>query len=205
MGSLTVTTLNGRWLGILLVPLLVACTGIQIDSAPLDRFKAGNFQSYSWRTPALKTSTGDTDALSIIDPALRAAVDRDLSAKGYRQVAADGDFIIDYQFRAALAQGELNSTAREADNTSPYVDPNVVVNRQVNQALLDNAYALSGPKAINSIVIQFSSGDKQRLLWTTAINKMVENVNRDNVEKMTKNVNTAVSRAFSRLPQARNN
>ncbi len=202
MHFLKALPLGKFWPGALVMPLLVACTGIQIDSAPLDRFNEGNYQSYSWRTAPLKTSTGDTDTLSIIDPALRAAVDRELSAKGYRQVASNGDFIIDYQFRAALAEGELNSTAREADNTSPYVDPNVVVNRQVNQALLDNAYALSGPKAINSIVIQFSSGDRQRLLWTTAINKMVENVNRDNVDKMTKGINAAVGRAFARLPLA---
>ena len=202
MGFLTDIPTNKCWLGLLLMPLVIACTGIQIDSAPLDRFNQGNYQSYSWQTAALKSHSGDTDTLSIIDPALRAAVNNELSAKGYRQVASGGDFVIDYQFRAALAQGELNSTAREADNTSPYVDPNVVVNRQVNQALLDNAYALSGPKAINSIVIQFSSGDKQRRIWTTTINKMVENVNRDNVDKMTKGINTAIKRAFAWLPRA---
>lgn len=202
MGFLTDIPTGKGWLGLLLMPLLIACSGIQIDSAPLDRFNEGGYQSYSWRTAALETHSGDTDTLSIIDPALRTAVNDVLSTKGYRQVASGGDFVIDYQFRAALAQGELNSTAREAENTSPYVDPNVVINRQVNQALLDNAYALSGPKAINSIVIQFSSGEKQRLIWTTSINKIVENVNRDNMDKMTAGINKAISRAFARLPRA---
>ena len=32
-----------------IAPLLVACTGIETNTTPVDRFAEGNYKTYSWR------------------------------------------------------------------------------------------------------------------------------------------------------------
>jgi len=182
--------------------LVAACTGVQVDSASADKFKEGNYRSYSWLGAPVENTGGSHDPLYVIDPALRAAVDKELASKGYRQVASGGDFNIDYQFKASLADGELSSTARESDNVYPYADAPAMVNRRTDQALVDNAYALSGPREMNSILLRFSDGQDQGLVWAGAMSKLVENLNHENSKKMVQGINTAVRRVLQSIPTA---
>lgn len=186
----------------LLVGLLSGCIGVEVNTAPTDRFEEAGYKSYSWRAAPLGDIEGNDDPLYMVDPALRKAVDSRLAEKGYQRRDSGGDFLIDYIFKASLADGALSSTADIADNRYPVPDPDFLVNRRANQALVDNAYALSGPREMNSVLIQFSDGETQGLIWAASISRMVENLNRDNVEQMRKGLNKAVNRALQPLPPA---
>jgi hypothetical protein len=76
------------------------------------------------------------------------------------------------------------------------------VNRRTDQALVDNAYALSGPRETNNMLLQFSDRTTQSLVWATSMTKIVENVNEENTKKMRKSVNAAVRKVLRQLPSA---
>ena len=181
---------------------LSGCSGVQIDSAPVERFAEGNYQTYSWRVAAIENTDDSKDFMYVVDPTIRSAVNKELQSKGYRMVDAKGDFVIDYQFKTSLSDGALSSTALMSDNRYPIPNTEAVINRRTDQALVDNAYALSGPRQVNSVLITFSDGADQGLVWAASMSKIVEDVNQQDPKDMAKSVNSAVSRTFGKLPKA---
>lgn len=180
--------------------LLAACANVQVDTAPVDKFKEGNYRSYSWRGAPIENTGGSSDPLYVVSPALRAAVDEELADKGYVKRESGGDFTIEYQFKASLADGALNSTAAMADNRYPRPTGGAVINRGTDQALIDNAYALSGVREMNSILLRFSDAESQSLVWAGAVSKIVEDANNDDREKMVKSIRAAVKRVLGQIP-----
>ena len=180
---------------------LVGCASVQVDTMDTAAFKNGNYKTYSWMGAPIDNSAGSTDPLYVLDPALRSAVDAKLASKGYRYVDSGGDFVIDYQFKDTLVAGSLNSTAAEADNRYPAPTNQAVINRRPDQALVDNAYALSGPKELNSILIRFSDGESLTMVWAAGVSKVVDKLYFD-ADDLQKTINVAVDRALGRLPSA---
>ena len=174
---------------------------VQVDTTDTAEFKAGNYKTYSWMGAPIDNSAGSTDPLYVLDPTLRSAVDTKLASKGYRYVKTGGDFVIEYQFKDTLVAGSLNSTAAEADNLYPAPSNQAVINRRPDQALVDNAYALSGPKEVNSILIRFSDGETLTMVWAAGVGKVVDKLYFD-ADDLRKTINTAVDRALGRLPSA---
>ncbi|MEL0037756.1 MAG: hypothetical protein VW799_01610, partial [Halieaceae bacterium] len=64
-----------------------------------------------------------------------------------------------------------------------------------------NAYALSGPKEVNSILIRFSDGETLTMVWAAGVSKVVDKLYFD-ADDLRKTINTAVDRALGRLPSA---
>ncbi len=182
--------------------LLVGCTGITVDTTPTEKFEQGNYKSYSWLGAPIENTGGSKDPLYVIDPALRSAVDRELADKGYQRVDTGGDFTVTYQFKNSMADGALNSTAAIADNRYPVPTGGALINRGADQALVDNAYALSGAREMNSILLQFSDSESQSLVWAGAMSKLVENANQNAGEKMKKGIKSAVAKVLRKLPNA---
>ena len=180
---------------------LVSCASVQVDTTDTTAFKNGNYKTYSWMGAPIDNSAGSTDPLYVLDPALRSAVDAKLASKGYRYVDSGGDFVIDYQFKDTLVAGSLNSTAAEADNRYPAPTNQAVINRRPDQALVDNAYALSGPKELNSILIRFSDGENLTMVWAAGVSKVIDKLYFD-ADDLRKTINVAVDRALGRLPSA---
>ena len=138
----------------------------------------------------------------MIDPTLRAAVDSKLAAKGYQKVDSGGDFQVLYQFKESISEGALNSTATDANNQDiPVSSQDLLINRRADQALVDNAYALAGPKEVTSILLQFTDGETQSLVWAAGMSKVVDHANFD-AKRMSSGVNSAVNKALNRLPSA---
>lgn len=189
-----------RLLTALSLATLVACANVQVDTAPIDKFKAGNYHSYSWLGAPVENTAGSDDPLYVVDPALRKAVDETLAGKGYRRLETGGDFTIDYQFKASMADGALNTTAAKADNRYPVPSGGALINRGADQALVDNAYALSGVREMNSILLRFSDAESQSLVWAGAMSKIVEDVNQDSRDKMAKGISAAVNRVLRAIP-----
>ena len=200
--STLVTAPRRRTALFFIAPLLVACTGIETNTTPVDRFAKGNYKTYSWRAEQIENTGNSSDPLYTIAPTLRAAVDEELASKGYRYQHEGGDFLIHYQFKVGLSEGVPNAIANSANNRYDIPDAAVVVNRRTDQALVDNAYALSGPRETNNMLLQFSDRTTQSLVWATSMTKIVENVNEENTKKMRKSVNAAVRKVLRQLPSA---
>ena len=200
--STLVTAPRRRMTLFFIAPLLVACTGIETNTTPVDRFAKGNYKTYSWRAEQIENTGNSSDPLYTIAPTLRAAVDEELGSKGYRYQHEGGDFLIHYQFKVGLSEGVPNAIANSANNRYDIPDAAVVVNRRTDQALVDNAYALSGPRETNNMLLQFSDRTTQSLVWATSMTKIVENVNEENTKKMRKSVNAAVRKVLRQLPSA---
>ncbi len=181
---------------------LSGCSGVQVDSTPVERFAEGNYQTYSWRVAPMENTDDSKDFIYAVDPTVRSAVNKELLSKGYQMVNAGGEFIIDYQFKTSLSDGALSSTALISDNRYPIPNTEAIINRRTDQALVDNAYALSGPRQVNSVLITFSDGADQGLVWAASMSKIVEDVNQQDPKDMAKSVNSAVSRTLGKLPKA---
>ena len=181
---------------------LSGCSSVQVDTTPNDRFEAGNYVTYNWLAAALDASGVATDPLYALDPTLRASVDQKLASKGYQRVDRGGDFQVIYQFKASITEGALNTTATDANNQdNPLSSQDLVINRRPDQALIDNAYALSGPREVTSILLTFTDGSTQDPVWAAGMSKVVDYANFD-AKRMSASVDKAVNRALGRLPKA---
>lgn len=185
-------------IAVLSTALLSACSGVQIERAPIERFNEAGYQSYSWRDRPIENTANSDDLLYQIGPSLRASVDDNLTQKGYLLKEAGGDFVINFEFRTALSAGVPESTASNIDPV-----PGVIVNRAPDQATIDNAYALSGVRELNSILLNFEEAQNQSLVWSVSMSRIVENLNRDNGAKVRKMLGQSVTRALRPLSDAK--
>ncbi|MCP5128198.1 MAG: DUF4136 domain-containing protein [Pseudomonadales bacterium] len=186
----------------LLVPILLAiaiaaCSGIETRPAPIDTFAAGDYKYYKWRSDPLPNPDNSKDPMYVMDPILRNAVDAELAEKGYVLDPGRAQFTVDYIFATGLRMGELSS---EASNITPY--PSVNPNRQINQAVVDNAYALGGVKETANIALQFNDSVTRKEVWHVIITKIVENVNKVDKTELRSSLKKGVKDALSNLPPA---
>ena len=182
---------------LLLALSIAACSGIETRPAPVETFAAGHYTYYKWRSEPLPNTGDSQDPMYILDPLLRSAVDAELASKGYVLDPARAQFTVDYFYAAGLRIGERSA---EATNLTLY--PSVNPNRQVNQAVVDNAYALGGVKETSNIAIQFNDEASKKEVWHVVITKIVENVNKVDRKEMREAVKKGVDDGLSSLPDA---
>ena len=70
---------------------------------------------------------------------------------------------------------------------------------QVNQAVVDNAYALAGVKETSNIALQFNDVTTKREVWQVFITKIVDNVNKIDMKVMKDSVITSYSIHYTKL------
>lgn len=177
--------------------LLMACSGVDIQQTSADKFIAGNYRYYAWRTEPLPNTTRSTDPVYTLDPLMRAEVNAILQAKGYVEDESRAQFTVDYLYSSGLQQGERSQLA---SNITPY--PRVTPNRQMNQAVVDNAIALGGVKETNNIVLQFNDLASNQEVWQVTLSKVVEDANNVDETRLDKNLKTVLGNAMESLPPA---
>lgn len=160
----------------LLLLLVAGCAQITTEPADTVRFEAGNYRSYAWRRPALPVDGSGADSIYRLDPAIRAAVDEALTAKGYRRSAAEPDFLVDYIVAPGLLEGAVS---RSADNVA--YRSAAIPNRNMDQASIDNAYALGGVRETANIGIMLFDAAAEEPVWNVRISKIIEDRNRVDV------------------------
>ena len=178
--------------------LVVACSGIETRPAPTEEFAAGNYKYYKWRSEPLQNTANSQDPWYIMDPILRKELDADLAKKGYVLNVERAQFTVDYLYASGLRMGERSA---EASNLTPY--PSVNPNRQINQAVVDNAYALGGVKETSNIALQFNDASTKKEVWHVIITKIVEDVNKVDVKEMKATLRKGLSEALRTLPRAK--
>lgn len=178
--------------------VMAACSGIETRPAPIEGFAAGHYKFYSWRSEPLPSAENSQDPMYIMDPILRRAVDADLAEKGYVLDKERAQFSVDYVFASGLRMGERSA---ESSNITAY--PSVNPSRQINQAVVDNAYALGGVKETSNIALQFNDSISKKEVWHVIITKIVENVNEIDVDEMRSSLKKGVGDALESIPPAR--
>jgi len=184
-------------LTLVLAVMMAACSGIETRPADIATFAAGDYKYYKWRSEPMQNTTNSQDPMYAMDPILRKELDKQLAAKGYVLDEARAQFSVDYIFAAGMRMGARSA---EASNISPY--PSVNPNRQVNQAVVDNAYALGGVKETSNIALQFNDEVTKREVWQVIITKIVENVNKVDTREMKSSLKEGIQQALKTLPDA---
>ena len=109
-----------------------------------------------------------------------------------------GRTLRDFWFRCVAAAGcNDGQLARNASNITPL--PSGTINRQINQAEVDNAYALGGVKEMGNIAVVFLNAANQDLLWKVTVSSIIEDRNRVDRDALRR----TMQRSLSTLPEAR--
>jgi hypothetical protein len=174
--------------------LLVACSGVETIPDDTGAFAATGYSRYAWRSEPLKRTGYSKSRLYDVDPAIRNAVNARLAELGYREVPRqEAQFLIDYVAAAGLNDGQPSNSA-----SNIYPLPIGAANRQINQAEVDNAIALSGVREMGRVALVFLEGDSQALIWKVLVSALVENTNRVDPEA----IGRAMRKGLSTLPAA---
>ena len=67
---------------------------------------------------------------------------------------------------------------------------------------MDNAYALSGPREVASLMLSFEDGDNLASVWSASISQVVENQNQPDLDKVRRKLEPGIARALRVLPDA---
>jgi hypothetical protein len=183
---------------LILTLTVVACSGIETRPAPIEEFAASGYKYYKWRSEPLPNTENSQDPTYLMDPIVRKELNADLAKKGYVLDEERAQFTVDYLYAAGLRVGQRSA---EASNLTPY--PSVNPNRQVNQAVVDNAYALGGVKETSNIALQFNDATTKKEVWHVIITKIVEDVNKVDVKEMKAGLRKGIKEALSTVPPAK--
>lgn len=175
--------------------LLSACASVEVDVWDPSKFAAGNYQTYSWRSEPFSDAFFTRDPIYVIDPVLREVVNEELAGKGFREVARDGDFSIDYIFAPGV---RLGAPTEQTSVLAPHAG--VRPNTNISQAERDNAIALAGVKETYNIALQINDGKSRKEVWRAVITKIVANANQPSKSRTRSILQSGVSRAFRDLP-----
>ena len=176
---------------------LAACSGIETRPSDSTEFSAGNYRYYSWRSEPMVNTINSTDPIYRVDPVFRQELDAALRAKGYVLSPERAQFSVDYIYGEGLRMGE---TSRNASNLSTH--PGVVANRNMDQASVDNAYALGGVKETANIGIQLNDVSRNEEVWRVIITKIIDDVNSTDTSKIQSNLQRAIKEGLKELPPA---
>ena len=173
----------------------LGCTTMQVDTAPVDRFANKGFQTFSWRAAVPTGVPHSMETLNQLSTAVRKVLSASLKKKGYRYQASGGDFLVSYAFGARLEGGVKSEVLNPAPTSS-------VINRSPDPAIINNAYALSGPREVASLMLSFEDGDNLATVWSANISQVVENRNQPNLGKIRRKLEPGIARALRVLPDA---
>ncbi len=183
--------------GLVISFLLTACSGIETRPADTATFAAGNYHYYSWRSEPMINTLNSVDPIYQMDPLMRKALNSALQAKGYILDPAQAQFSVDYRYAEGLRMGE---TSQNASNLSTH--PGTIPNRNMDQASVDNAYALGGIKETANIGIQFNDVSNNEEVWRVVITKIIDDVNSTDTSALRKNLQKAIAQGTRDLPDA---
>ncbi|WOJ98218.1 DUF4136 domain-containing protein [Congregibacter brevis] len=165
-----------------------ACSGTQINPSETETFAATGYTHYAWRSESPKNTPNSKDMLAQKSPSIRAGVEAEMLELGYRQVnKADAEFLIEYVAAPGFNDGQL---LRGGSNDTLYGSS---VNRQIDGASEDNAYALSGPVKTGEMKLLFIDAQSSSILWRVDMSIVVEDANRIDHDEVRKTVRQGIA------------
>lgn len=182
---------------LLLALTVVACSGIETHPADTAEFEAANYRYYTWRNPPLQNTSNSRDPIYLLDGIIREAVDQGLQDLGYRLDPKLAQFDVHFLAAPGMRQG-VGSEQVSNISTRPQA-----INRQVDQASIDNAQALAGVRDTENIALLFNDVERVEQVWHVVITKLVEDANFADTPRLRNNVNRAIKQGLKTLPRAR--
>ena len=186
--------IRGWAIGMLYITF-AGCATMEVETTSPKRFAEKNYRTFSWRSEVPPGVPQSMERLFTLSTAVREIVADALERKGYRYQASGGDFMVSYAFGSRLVGGEKPVTPSLRPNSS-------IINRNPDGALVDNAYALSGPREVASVMFSFEDGANLATVWTAQIRQIVENQNQADLDKVQRRLESGVARALRALPDA---
>ena len=174
---------------------VAGCATMEVETTSPKRFAEKNYRTFSWRSEVPPGVSQSMEPLFTLSTTVREIVADALERKGYRYQASGGDFMVSYAFGSRLVGGEEPVTPSLRPNSS-------IINRNADGALVDNAYALSGPREVASVMFSFEDGANLATVWTAQIRQIVENQNQADLDKVQRRLESGVARALRALPDA---
>ena len=174
---------------------ILGCNTTQVDTAPANRFASKGYQTFSWRAEVPTGVPQSMETLYELSTTVREVLSASLQKKRYRYQASGGDFLVSYAFGARLEGG----TDPGMPNPTP---TSSVINRIPDPAVMDNAYALSGPRAVASLMLSFEDGHSLASVWSAKISQVVENQNQPDLHRVHRKLESGIARALRVLPDA---
>ena len=174
---------------------VLGCTTMEVDTARADRFASKGYQTFSWRAEVPTGIPQSMETLYQLSTTVREVLSASLQKKGYQYQASGGDFVVSYAFGARL-EGGIDPGLPNPTPTSS------IINRSPDPAMMDNAYALSGPREVASLMLSFEDGENLASVWTANISQVVENQNQPNLDKVRHKLEPGIARALRVLPDA---
>ncbi len=184
-------------ISLVLAFMVSACSGVETQIEDTDEFEAGNYRYYKWRSEPLSTAV--SDPVHMGDAVVRRAVDKELAKKGYILNPDKAQFSVDYAYAEGLRTSEPSSTI-----TSTPTYPGTVPTREIDQASIDNAVALTGIKEVSHLGLQFNDVQSRKEVWRAVGTKLIERVNSTDMEAMKDTINVAVEQMLRTMPSAAN-
>ncbi len=183
---------------LLLAALLAACGGIETQPSDTAAFAAGNYKYYKWRSEPLQNSANSGSSDFLMDNIMRREINAALADKGYLLDPAQAQFSVDYLQGPGFLDGVGSQNTHGAVDPIPSARPN----RQIDQAMVDNAYALSGVRETYNIALQLNDAASHKEVWHVVITKIVENANETDPDKLTGIIRKGIRKGLSTLPDA---
>jgi len=174
---------------------ILGCNAMQVDTAPANRFASKGYQTFSWRAEVPTGVPQAMETLYQLSTTVREVLSASLQKKGYRYQASGGDFLVSYAFGGRLEGG----TGPGMPNPTP---TSSVINRSPDPAVMDNAYALSGPRKVASLMLSFEDGDNLASVWSANISQVVENQNQPDLNRIRRKLEPGIARALRVIPDA---
>ena len=187
----------GRGAALALCVTFLGCTTMQVDTAPSKRFAEKRYQTFSWRTEVPRGVPQSMESLYRLSATVQEVVTEALEKKGYRLEPSGGDFLVSYAFSSWLEGGQEPVTLGLGPSGA-------VINRTPDGAVMDNAYALSGPREVASLMLSFEDGNNLASVWSASISQVVENQNQPDLDKVQRKLKSGVTKGFRVLPDATN-
>lgn len=180
-------------LSLLSVVLLGGCGGIDTIAEPTETFAANNYRLYAWRSEPPSREISSKDKLQQKSPSIRAGVEEKMSQLGYRRVEkSEAEFLIEYLADVGYNDGQVSHTG---SNEVLYPSS---VNRHIDGASVDNAYALGGMVETGNVMLVFVDAASTESLWQVRISMVVKDTNRIDEAQ----VRRAVRKGLATLPPA---
>ena len=168
---------------------ITACGGLDVVADDTDIFEAMNYTLYAWRSEPPSQAPDSKDMTTRKSPSIRLGVEEKMSELGYQRVEKESaQFLVEYFATPGLNDGQLLSGG---SNETLYGSS---VNRQIDGATADNAYALSKPVETGKVELVFLDAQTIQPLWRVQVSIVVENSNRIDHDEVRKAMRKAISK-----------
>ena len=183
-------------LAVLLGALGGCASSLQIQSEHDPRFDFSSVRTYDWlaidqpefdsnTAPEFRDPRFEAEAL---DPPIRAAVDRELAARGYQRVTESADFLVAYH--AAL------NTAADATRLGDYVTWEMAVEGTLPGLSTASDYMRIYEQG--SVILDFVSPDAKQLLWRGSVQAEIDRSNTQ--AQRVARINDVIGELLQRFP-----